>query len=98
MASHKHLIEYRVRDVSRYIVTRYETGPEGAGVSTIGEYGREESAYDVAYALCKAEHQRLGWPVGDERIQYPQSPSDANVTLASPVSYSSLVGAAQLAG
>ena len=70
------LIEYRVRPVMRYVVTRYEediTGPAKCSVSTAGEFDNAESAHAVAYALCKAEHERLGWPPGDERMQYPRS-------------------------
>lgn len=65
-------IEYRVRKVERYFVTRYhETGKTG-GSETRGEYDNPEVAHEVAYALCKAEHDRLGWEPGDERIQYPR--------------------------
>lgn len=65
-------IEYRVRMVPRYIVTRYaETGQTGDS-STKGEYDNPDIAYEVGYALCKAEHQALGWPVDDERVQYPR--------------------------
>ena len=66
-------LEYRVRPVTRYVVTRFhqdETG--GAGVETKGEFGNEAVAYEVAYALCRDEHQRLGYPLADERIQYPE--------------------------
>ena len=67
-------IEYRVRPVTRYVVTRYENqGDAGTGsVSGLGEFDNEETAYAVGYALCKAEHERLGWPPGDMRILYPQ--------------------------
>lgn len=72
------LIEYRVRPVTRYIVTRFErhvsAESESGGSSSLGEYDCVDNAYDVAYALCKAEHERLGFPIGDERIQYPQMP------------------------
>lgn len=65
-------VEYRVRPVTRYIVTRFETKVGGAShVEERGEYGNEYVAYEVGTALCKAEHDRLGWPVGDERICYP---------------------------
>lgn len=65
-------IEYRVRMVPRYVVTRYGQSALCAGGSeTRGEYDNAEVAFEVAYALCKAEHERLGWPPGDERIQYP---------------------------
>lgn len=75
-------IEYRVRPVTRYIITRFEsrneTGGKGScGSSVLGEHNNEETAREVAYALCKAEHDRLGWPPGDERIQYPEPLTDA---------------------
>jgi hypothetical protein len=74
-------IEYRVRPITRYVVTRYE---EGAGDESVavnarfagsvqkGEYDNPDVAYEVAYALCKDEHQTLGWEPGDNRISYPQ--------------------------
>ena len=66
-------IEYRVRPVTRYVVTRfYETGSgTSGGVETLGEYDNQDLAYQVGYALAKQEHSRLGWPPGDERIKYP---------------------------
>lgn len=67
-----HKIEYRVRPVERYIVTRYKGGIASSGIEGRGEFDNFETAYEVAYALCKAEHDRLGWPLGDERIQYPK--------------------------
>lgn len=72
-------VEYRVREVKRFIVTRYEhevfdsgmeTGSTGSQQLT-GEYPNWDTAYAVGYALCKAEHDRLGYGVGDVRIQYP---------------------------
>lgn len=62
-------IEYRVRMVPRYIVTRYA---EADGSETRGQYDNSDVAYEVAYALCKAEHDRLGLLPGDERLQYPK--------------------------
>ncbi len=64
-------IEYRVIPVTRYVVTRYQDDGNTASVSERGEYGNNEIGYEVAYALCRAEHEQLGWPVADERIQYP---------------------------
>jgi len=66
-------IEYRVRPVTRYIVTRYHNEGDGgsAGVETKGEFDNADIAYEVGYALCKDEHQRLGYSLGDERIKYP---------------------------
>lgn len=71
-------VEYRVRKVERHIVTRYHECADGeAGVDTKGEYENPEVAHEVAYALCSAEHDRLGWPVADERIQYPRRDVEA---------------------
>lgn len=69
-------IEYRVRPVTRHVVTRWYEDEEGrlGGVETKGEFDNADTAYQVAYALCRDEHERLGYPIGDERIQYPQVP------------------------
>ena len=71
------LIEYRVKPVTRFIVTRFEKR-EG-GVCSMGSVGRGEfdsadTAYEVAYAMAKLDHERKGWPLDDARIQYPQHP------------------------
>lgn len=66
------LIEYRVRPVTRYIVTRYAVDAERREATQHGEFDNFETAYEVGYALCKAEHGRLGWPLDDNRIQYPR--------------------------
>ena len=73
-------IEYRVRPVTRYIVTRYDANDETKSGScrTLGEYDNRMTAQEVGYALCKAEHDRLGWAPGDERITYPEMvPNDS---------------------
>jgi hypothetical protein len=75
------LIEYRVREVPRYYVTRFEDDGEGSAVvSTFGEYSNPGTAYEVGYALCKAEHERLGFPLDDGRIQYPRHPNEPQAT------------------
>lgn len=72
-------IEYRVIPTTRYIITRYssESGPHGesGGCEGRGEYSNADVAYDVAYALARAEHERMGWPIEDERIKYPEHPA-----------------------
>ena len=69
-------VEYRVRKVERFIVTRYEEGQNEAGPwkasTTHGEFENSGTSYEAAYALASAEHTRHGWPVGDERMQYPK--------------------------
>lgn len=64
-------IEYRLRPVTRYVITRYEIDEKLGGIRTVGEYCTHDTAFEVAYALCRAEHERLGWAPGDERIIYP---------------------------
>jgi hypothetical protein len=68
-------VEYRVRETKRFQVTRhFETeGGHTGGTSQKGEYDNAEVAYEVAYALCRAEHEQLGYPPGDERVQYPKA-------------------------
>lgn len=70
------LIEYRVRPVTRYIITRFTSGAIGGSIEGRGEYENPEVAYEVGYALCKAEHDKLGWPLDDPRIVYPKHPPD----------------------
>lgn len=67
-------IEYRVRPVTRYVVTRYHEAADGrtGGSEVKGEYDNHDMAYEVAYALAKHEHDQLGYPPGDERIKYPE--------------------------
>lgn len=75
-------VEYRVRKVERYIVTRHHESPdsrsggteqkgESGGTEQKGEYDNAEMAHEVAYALCAEEHRRLGWALDDPRITYP---------------------------
>ena len=67
------LIEYRVKPVTRYIVTRYER-VEGDMANTrgLGEFPTYQQAYDIGYALAKSEHEQRGWPAGDMRMRYPE--------------------------
>jgi hypothetical protein len=75
-------VEYRIRPVTRYVVTRYHEGVDrskgvacnAGGCEERGEFKNADTAYAVGYALAKQEHQALGWPVGDERIIYPVEP------------------------
>lgn len=67
-------VEYKVRPVTRYIVTSFMSANEQVkgGSSTHGEFSSSDVAYEVAYALCRAEHESLGYAPGDERIRYPE--------------------------
>ena len=74
-------VEYRVKPVTRYIVTRFEQqtsddermGSSGA-VAQRGEFVNAEIAYHVAYALCTAEHSAAGAPLDSPDFIYPKIP------------------------
>lgn len=68
-------VEYKVREVTRYVVTRYECSDDGRSACCVskGEFDNGDVAYQVGYALAKQEHEHLGYPVGDERIKYPET-------------------------
>lgn len=72
-------VEYRVRPVTRYVVTRFERqesddGRSGTCANCVekGEFDNAKTAYEVGYALAKDEHGRLGYLPDDPRIQYPE--------------------------
>lgn len=48
-------IEYRVRPVTRYVVTRFHSGERSAGCETCGEFDNMQRANTVAEALHKSE-------------------------------------------
>lgn len=78
-------VEYRIIEKPRYIVTRFEEGPGGTTVSerTVSErgtYDNPDIAWEVAYALCRQDHERMGYGPDDERIQYPRLPHYKKVT------------------
>jgi hypothetical protein len=66
-------VEYKVREVKRYIITRFEQEGKNGSSSTRGEYDNFDTAYNVAYALAKLEHEQLGYPLDDMRIIYPEA-------------------------
>jgi hypothetical protein len=76
-------VEYRIRKIERYAVTRWQEG-EICGVETKGEYANPDVAFEVGYALCKAEHERMGWLPGDDRIRYPEHPIPGSMGPAIP--------------
>ena len=74
-------VEFKVRKVTKYIVTRYESDGRTGSSTQHGTHDSGETAYHVAYALCKAEHDRSGEPVGSMNFIYPDMPES---NIASP--------------
>ncbi|KQP53047.1 hypothetical protein [Methylobacterium sp. Leaf106] len=70
---------YQVRPVERHIITRYVEDTEGrpCGSEVKGEFDNAKLAREIARALAKDEAGRLGFPPGDERMQYPERESVA---------------------
>lgn len=77
-------IEYRVRPVTRYVVTRYEEDGRGAGSEPKGEFDNYETAYAVGYALAQSDMQRLGYPPGDTRVMFPEPLQEEPVREVKP--------------
>lgn len=65
-------IQYRVRPITRFVVTRYEEDGNTGGSSTRGTYDNAQVAFEVAYALCKAEHDASGQPIDSMGFIYPR--------------------------
>lgn len=75
-------VEYRVKPVTRYIVTRFHDEGNTGGVEQRGEYDNGEIAYAVAYALCKAEHDKSGEPIDSMAFIYPEHPAGVTAEQA----------------
>ena len=74
-------IEYRVKRVERFIVTRHEKHhPNGpVGCRQIGrEFDNFETAYEVGTALARSDQEQLGIQPGGDGVIFPsQSLEDA---------------------
>lgn len=92
-------IEYRVRPVTRYIVTRFEGDERGGSSSEIGTYPSEETAYHVGYALAKADMERQASVINAKRVIFPEDPASRVYASLHPspdhAAASQLIGAAQ---
>lgn len=74
-------VEYKIRKVERFIITKFSgmTDPARTGSTQVGgEYVHGETAYEVAYALARADRERLGYPLDDMRVIYPSHPGEAD--------------------
>lgn len=65
------MVEYKVRPITRYIVTRFHSEGNCAGVETKGEFDNLNVAWEVAYSLCRHEHDAAGAPPDDPNFIYP---------------------------
>lgn len=74
--------EYRVRPVTRYVVTRYRSYSRpvdgdptrcagGSGSECLGEFDNADTAYAVGYALANSEQRERGLAPGDPRVVFP---------------------------
>ena len=80
-------IEYRVRAITRYIVTRNVRGsPAGKESTSIVVAGQDnfQTAYDAGYGLALKEAQELGLPPDDPTIVFP-SPIDPIIEQLKPI-------------
>ncbi len=68
------MIQYRVRPVTRYLVTRFEHQDDSRPGRVVekGEYENAQTAFEVAKALCKAEHDAAGTAIDDPNFIYPR--------------------------
>lgn len=78
------MIEYKVRPVTRFMVTRFEASNSvdengkancGVGSRCLGTFDSEEVAYNVAYSLARADSERLGLPPDSMEVIYPETPN-----------------------
>ncbi len=77
-------VEYRIKPITRYIVTRFESDAKSAGVcSEVGTYDSADTAYDVGYAMCKLEHQKSGEHPESMNFIYPLHPVGSSGVMVS---------------
>lgn len=61
------IVEYKVRPVGRYVVTRFTSDDENrsAGIETIGEFASQAGAEEIASALAGKAVRALTLPEGN---------------------------------
>jgi hypothetical protein len=70
---YKEIHQFKVRAITRYLVTSFHQTPDGKSDGRgHGEFENADTAYQVAYALCRQKHEELGYAPGDERVLYPE--------------------------
>jgi hypothetical protein len=80
------MIEYKVKPVTRFVITRFhryvaEDGHEEAGVETIGEYANENQAGMVAGLMAHSECAAVDkkWAIQSPDSGIGPAPSDADI-------------------
>lgn len=75
-------IEYKIRPVTRFVVTRFEQDADGMReCTTRGEFDNEQVAYDVGYALAKLDADNLKLPPDDMTVIFPEAVGSIGQTL-----------------
>ncbi|WP_422383266.1 hypothetical protein [Roseibium album] len=80
------LIEYRVRPVTRYVLTRFEQVTDGddesGGSVCLGEFDRADTAFHIGCALAR-DDDRGGSPAADEtkEVKFPDHPDHTDKTV-----------------
>ncbi len=87
-------VEFRVREVTRYIVTRHDErtadaqgklGTSPSSTREMGEFDNYNIAFDVAQALARAETTYRGVPIDHDSVIYPKHKSVENAVPDTPV-------------
>lgn len=69
------VIEYKVRPVTRYIVTRFEDEDNLGSSTSCGEFDQEEAALRVGFALARNDLDHYGFG-GKAKVSFPDAPAD----------------------
>ena len=78
-------VEYKVRRVERFVVTRFQELKNGAsGVVTLSEHPGWDTAFTVAEALAKQEASLRGMSPFDERMRFPGPMEDEIKSVRKP--------------
>jgi len=67
-------IEYRVRPVTRYIVTRFESEDRMGASSSCGEFDREDEALRVGFAAAKMDQEHYRFDHNQAEVIFPDLP------------------------
>lgn len=69
-------IEYRVRPVTRFVVTRFESDGGMASSTSCGEFDREEAALRVGFAAAKMDQEEFRFDHNRAKVIFPDMPEN----------------------